>query len=175
MEENPAKMKQIVLRRLGEIPDKVKDTVEKTKVDNILFSTIRYRQPWDLIWGNISKGNVCVAGDAFHPMTPYIGQGGCAALEDGVVLARCLAEALLSKKAEDEIEEYMRIELALKKYSNERRWRAVKLVTIAYLAGYIQNSPGVIISFLREKFLANLVTKILQKLADYECGNLNMA
>jgi len=32
-------------------------------------------------------------------MTPDIGQGGCSALEDGVVLARCLAEALNEKES----------------------------------------------------------------------------
>lgn len=50
-----------------------------------------------MLWGDISRGNACVAGDALHPMTPDIGQGGCSALEDGVVLARCLAEALNKK------------------------------------------------------------------------------
>ncbi|PON32494.1 FAD-binding domain containing protein [Parasponia andersonii] len=173
--ENPSIMKQIALRKLNEIPDKVKATIQITEVDNIAFTTIRYRLPWDLIWGNISKGNECVAGDAFHPMTPYIGQGGCATFEDGVVLASCLAKALLSEKSEAEREEYERIELGLKKYSNERRWRGVELVTVAYMAGYIQNRTGVLISFLRDKFLAKLLTKVLRKLADYDCKDLNKA
>jgi 2-polyprenyl-6-methoxyphenol hydroxylase-like FAD-dependent oxidoreductase len=33
-------------------------------------------------------GLVTVCGDALHPMTPNLGQGGCSALEDAVVLAR---------------------------------------------------------------------------------------
>ncbi|KAJ1436312.1 hypothetical protein SESBI_04343 [Sesbania bispinosa] len=60
--KSPAMMKQLVLRKLEKMPR------------------------------NISKGNVCVVGDAFHPMAPDLGQGGCCALEDGVVLARCLGE-----------------------------------------------------------------------------------
>jgi salicylate hydroxylase/6-hydroxynicotinate 3-monooxygenase len=32
-------------------------------------------------------------GDACHPMTPYMAQGGATAIEDAVVLARCLAAA----------------------------------------------------------------------------------
>ena len=35
-------------------------------------------------------GNVTLLGDACHPMTPYMAQGAAMAIEDGVVLARCL-------------------------------------------------------------------------------------
>ncbi len=38
-----------------------------------------------------SVGRVTLAGDAAHPCTPNLGQGGCMALEDGVALARCLS------------------------------------------------------------------------------------
>jgi 2-polyprenyl-6-methoxyphenol hydroxylase-like FAD-dependent oxidoreductase len=38
----------------------------------------------------MSLGSVALAGDAAHPMTPDLGQGGCQALEDGVILAACL-------------------------------------------------------------------------------------
>jgi len=38
-------------------------------------------------WG---EGNVVLMGDACHPMTPYMAQGAAMALEDAVVLARCL-------------------------------------------------------------------------------------
>lgn len=46
---------------------------------------------WDLPRG----GGSCLtlAGDALHPMTPNLGQGGCTALEDAVVLARLLQDA----------------------------------------------------------------------------------
>lgn len=39
-------------------------------------------------WG---KGRVTLLGDAAHPTTPNLGQGACMALEDAVVLAKCLA------------------------------------------------------------------------------------
>nr|GMD94432.1 FAD-dependent urate hydroxylase-like [Ipomoea batatas] len=36
-------------------------------------------------------------------MTPDIGQGGCSALEDSVILARHLGEALLLKSGDEEL------------------------------------------------------------------------
>src|SRR5262245_13188438 len=40
-----------------------------------------------------SQGRVVLLGDAAHPMTPYMAQGGATAIEDAAVLARCLAES----------------------------------------------------------------------------------
>uniref|UniRef100_A0A2N9HSY5 FAD-binding domain-containing protein n=1 Tax=Fagus sylvatica TaxID=28930 RepID=A0A2N9HSY5_FAGSY len=101
--------------------------------EKFISSPLRYRHPWELLWGNISKGNVCVTGDALHPMTPDIGQGGCAALEDGVILARCLTEALLKEqsgetkeKGDKEREEYKRVEMELKKYAKQGKQIHVK-------------------------------------------------
>lgn len=37
--------------------------------------------------------NVVLLGDACHPMTPYMAQGGATAMEDAVVLSRCIAAA----------------------------------------------------------------------------------
>jgi len=37
-----------------------------------------------------SRGRIVVLGDACHPMTPYMGQGGSMALEDAAVLVRCI-------------------------------------------------------------------------------------
>jgi salicylate hydroxylase/6-hydroxynicotinate 3-monooxygenase len=39
-----------------------------------------------------SSGRVVLLGDACHPMTPYMAQGGATAVEDAAVLTRCLTE-----------------------------------------------------------------------------------
>ncbi|CAL5328900.1 unnamed protein product [Camellia sinensis] len=179
VEENPAKMKEFVLSKLGKVPDQVKTTVEMTELNNIMCSSLRLRHPWELLWGNISKGNVCVLGDAFHPMTPDLGQGGCAALEDGVTLARCLAKALLEKpnvepNENTEKEEYKRIEMGLKKFAKERRWRGFDLITTGYMVGLIQQSDGVVMSFLRDKMLAPFLASLLLKKAKFDCGKLSV-
>ena len=90
-----------MLNKLGEVFDKIKVVIENTLLDSFIPYPLRYWYPWELLWRNVSKGNVCVAGYALYPMIPDISQGGCAALEDNVVLARCLAKALSEKTSKE--------------------------------------------------------------------------
>lgn len=57
--------------------------------DDVLISALYVRDPLPA-W---SAGTVTLMGDACHPMMPFMAQGAGMAIEDGVVLARCLAEA----------------------------------------------------------------------------------
>lgn len=128
---------------------------------------------------------MCVAGDAFHPMTPEIGQGGCSALEDGIVLARCISEAFSAKRDVDmekknkdddddeEKEEYKRIEASLKKFANERRWRSISLIVVSYMVGFFQEGESKWVSFLRDKFLTAFLASFLLKMSDFDCGKLS--
>ncbi|KAK3412739.1 hypothetical protein EUGRSUZ_I01437, partial [Eucalyptus grandis] len=172
MEESPAKMKQFMLK-LRKIPDHVRAVFEKTELDNIILSPLKFRPPWEILWGNISKTNVCVTEDAFHPMTPDIGQGGCSALEDGVVLARCLGEALRDNQSMSSEEEYKRIEMGLQRYAKERRWRAFELISTVYMVGYIQQGNGKVLNFLRDRVLATVLARQLLKMASFDCGKLS--
>jgi 6-hydroxynicotinate 3-monooxygenase len=45
-------------------------------------------------WGN---NGIVLLGDACHPMAPYMAQGAACAIEDAVVLARCLAQVSRDK------------------------------------------------------------------------------
>lgn len=173
LEESTTKMREFVQSklRLAKVPEEVAQVIEKSDMTGVVSSPLRFRWPFELLWGNVSKGNVCVAGDALHPMTPDLGQGGCAALEDGVVLARCLGGALVGEH-NGGAEEHERIKSALEKYAKERRWRSFELIATAYVLGYIQQSNGAIVSFLREKLLSGMMVKMLLKRADFDCGKL---
>ena len=39
-----------------------------------------------------SRGALVLLGDACHPMRPYMASGAAMAIEDGAILARCIAE-----------------------------------------------------------------------------------
>ncbi|XP_058087599.1 monooxygenase 2-like isoform X5 [Magnolia sinica] len=128
--------------------------------------------PWDLIFKNACKGTVTVAGDAMHPMTPDLGQGGCSALEDAVVLGRNIRNSLL----ENGKFEQKRVEEGLKKYVKERRWRVSGLIAGAYLSGWIQQeSSGWLMKFIREKIFYGLIYNKLADAIHYDCGKLPSA
>jgi salicylate hydroxylase len=69
------------------------------------------REPLD----HYARGRVCVMGDAAHPTLPFLAQGANMALEDAVVIARCLD---LSGDPED----------ALRRYENARLQRTAAIV-----------------------------------------------
>ncbi|EYU36808.1 hypothetical protein MIMGU_mgv1a007451mg [Erythranthe guttata] len=170
-ENNPLKMKQFVLSSIKDAPEDVFDVVERTTLDCISYAHLRQRSPWNLLTGDIVKNNVCVIGDALHPMTPDLGQGGCSALEDSVVLARCLAEALLTKNERDD-EECEKPKMGRQKFSNQRRWRSFSLISAAYLVGLVQESDGVVIDFLKKKFMSRFSVGIVMRMSDFDCGKL---
>src|ERR1700741_1552317 len=71
-----------------------------------------------------STGRVTLLGDAAHPCTPNLGQGGCMALEDAQVLANCVSgEASF--------------EAALRRYEALRRTRTRHIQQRSLLMGNI--------------------------------------
>jgi 2-polyprenyl-6-methoxyphenol hydroxylase-like FAD-dependent oxidoreductase len=74
--------------RFADWHEPVGDLIEGTSEEQLLRTDISDRPPVSS-W---SQGRVTLLGDAAHPMTPNLGQGGCQAIEDAVVLARALAE-----------------------------------------------------------------------------------
>lgn len=72
-------------------------------------------------------GQVALVGDACHPTLPHLNQGAAQAIEDGAVIAVCLAR-LPSTKSED-------IYKALKVYEEVRKDRAYTIVDLATQSG----------------------------------------
>ncbi len=66
----------------------VRRLIETTPAASILRNKAYDREP-TRSWG---VGRITLLGDAIHPTTPNLGQGGCMAIEDAAVLTRCLAK-----------------------------------------------------------------------------------
>ncbi|KAG6473717.1 hypothetical protein ZIOFF_067634 [Zingiber officinale] len=155
-----------VQRHLTEdFPPELRCAVEHADASTVSWAPLLLRVPWDLLLQRTQKGCVTVAGDAMHPMTPEIGQGGCAALEDAVVLGRCLARAPL-------------LEAGLENYARERRWRVAGIVAAAYLSGWVQQggSNGLwrpVAKWFRQRVYYQYVhPRIVAAIRGYDCGDL---
>ncbi|XP_057773458.1 monooxygenase 2-like [Salvia miltiorrhiza] len=171
-ERDPSKMKQFVISKIGRARKHVMDVVERTELANISSAHLKFRSPWNILFGDIVRNGVCVAGDALHPMTPDLGQGGCSAIEDAVVLARCLGGAL---SEEGDEEDCAKMAKGLERYGKERRWRSFSLVSTAYVVGKLQESDNKVVSFFRKMFLSKFTVEPFVRMADFDCGKLVVA
>lgn len=75
-------------------------------------------------------GRVAMLGDAAHPMTPFLGQGACIAVEDGLVLGRAFA-------ASSSVEE------ALQRYEVARRTRGTNVQLWSREEGLALQDPNI--------------------------------
>ena len=64
----------------------VLELIQATALTSLVRNAVFDRRPVRK-WG---AGYMTLIGDAIHPTTPNLGQGGCLAIEDAAVLARCL-------------------------------------------------------------------------------------
>ena len=76
-----------VLRRFGAWPQPVPALLDAVAAETVLRHDLYDLPPVP----SFVHGTTALLGDAAHAMTPSLGQGGCQALEDAVVLADCLA------------------------------------------------------------------------------------
>jgi 2-polyprenyl-6-methoxyphenol hydroxylase-like FAD-dependent oxidoreductase len=77
-----------LLRSFGSWHAPIGALIEAADETKILRNDIYDRRPL-ATWG---RDRITLVGDAAHPMTPYMGQGGCQAIEDAVVLGQCLQQ-----------------------------------------------------------------------------------
>jgi 2-polyprenyl-6-methoxyphenol hydroxylase-like FAD-dependent oxidoreductase len=86
--EQPAEIEQQALLRLfSDWCAPVEELISATSTETIVRNKA-FDRPSSRSWG---IGGITHLGDSIHPTTPNLGQGGCMAVEDAAVLARCLA------------------------------------------------------------------------------------
>ncbi|OVA11012.1 Monooxygenase [Macleaya cordata] len=171
--KEPELIKRATVESIMDFPTEMVEIVKNGDTESVTLTKLRYRAPWDLLRGSFRKGTVIVAGDAMHAMGPFLGQGGSAALEDAIVLARNLAQELCitgSKGIEQRIMQ-VRVEAAMDRYVKERRMRLLMLSTQTYLIGKLLEATSPSTKLLNAIFLVVFFGKSLSH-AQYNCGRL---
>lgn len=96
----PEETKAKLIRLFGNWHDPIPDLIRNT--EDIIKNSLSDRVPkkgW-------TKGNFTLIGDAAHPTTPNLGQGGCIAIEGAYLLAQCINKYGLTSKAYSLYEKY---------------------------------------------------------------------
>ena len=159
--EEPRAAKQRLLELFKDWHAPIPEVIAATEAEGILRNDIYDRDPVDG-WG---EGHVTLLGDAAHPMTPNLGQGGCQAIEDGLVLARHL------QSGHD-------IPSALRAYEAERIPRTSFIVTMSRRVGQMGQIGSPALCRLRDFALGmiplTMTYRSLQRLAGFE-GHLDHA
>lgn len=153
--ETPSEHQKKLLKLFDGWCAPVRELIEATPSETILRNPT-YDRPPAARWG---AGRVTLLGDAAHPLTPNFGQGGCMAIEDAVVLARCLSK-------------YADAARALRAYESHRRKRASRVARYSLLYGAVGQwqSPAAVL--LRARLLSSvpepLGRRLLRLVFDYD-------
>ncbi|XP_039158196.1 monooxygenase 2-like [Eucalyptus grandis] len=169
-EADPETIQREVMEDLAkDIPPAYLDIIKHSDLSSLTRAPLMFRYPWDILFGNLARSNVTVAGDAMHPMTPDLGQGGCSALEDAVALGRHIGDSI--SKHGKLMTQYVGV--AIGRYAKERRLRAATLVTASYLTGWVQqDGSNRLMRFLRDVFHRFLLARVVNGFTEYDCGKL---
>ena len=135
--------KAALLNLFGKWHAPIPALLEAADPASILRNDIYDRPPlrW---WG---RGRATLLGDAAHPMTPYLGQGGCQAIEDALALAR----ALPSGKA---------VEEALRAYERARIPRSTMFVKRSKAVGRMAQAANPVLVALRNAVLRRVPPRL---------------
>jgi 2-polyprenyl-6-methoxyphenol hydroxylase-like FAD-dependent oxidoreductase len=98
-DDKPETPKEKLNRLFGDWHYPIADLINNT--EHILKNSVLDRKP-QKGWTN---GNVTLLGDAAHPTTPNLGQGGCMAIEGAYILSKSIQKYGLTKQAFDRYEE----------------------------------------------------------------------
>jgi 2-polyprenyl-6-methoxyphenol hydroxylase-like FAD-dependent oxidoreductase len=120
-----------------------------------------------------TEGCVTLLGDAIHPLTPNLGQGGCLAIEDAAVLARCLKQIVSDAQNENGLEP---IRTALRHFESLRYSRSATVARFSRLYGVVgqwENQTAVgMRGWLLSIMPAALVQRWLRWTFDYDAYNV---
>ncbi|WP_163996036.1 FAD-dependent oxidoreductase [Pyxidicoccus caerfyrddinensis] len=128
--------KERLLALHGDDAAPIPDIIRATEEDSISCYPI-HDIPFLPRW---HQGRVCLVGDAAHATSPHVGQGASMAMEDALMLARCLRDA-------------PEPEAAFARYQGLRKERVEKLTRQARRTGNTKGAPGPVGAWFRDRLL----------------------
>lgn len=141
----PGGRKRELLEMFQRWHDPVPQLIEATGDGAILKNPGYDRSPLEH-WG---YGPVTLLGDAAHPCTPNLGQAGCMALEDAMVLAKCIPQEPT-------------VEAAFRRYESLRRKRTSHIQQRSLLMGFIGQWENRLMVAAREHVTRMLPAKMFE-------------
>ena len=152
--ETAAATKAKLAAMFGRWHEPIPAILQATDPAAILHNDIYDRDPVDR-WGT---DRVTLLGDAAHPMTPNLGQGACQAIEDALVLARCVAQHPAAA--------------SLRHYESERMPRTRSVVSASRRIGQFGQIASPTLCALRNQLLRlvplSMTYRSLDSVAGYE-------
>ena len=153
--------RQILLELFDGWFQPVIELIQATPENGIIRNQVFDRPPSEK-WG---VNRFTLLGDAIHPTTPNLGQGGCLAIEDAVVLARCLSTD------GDPVQ-------ALRRYERLRRRRTANIVRWSRYYGVIGQWQSWPAAFTRSLVISMCPESVLQHslrlLFDYDACEVKL-
>jgi 2-polyprenyl-6-methoxyphenol hydroxylase-like FAD-dependent oxidoreductase len=135
-----------VSRQFAKWAEPVPELVAHTPPERVFRTDIHDRVPV----ANWSRGRVTLLGDAAHPTTPNLGQGGCMAIEDAVVLAHALARAEA-------------LPAALSDYERRRVEKTSRIVNASYRFGRLAQLTHPLAILLRNALMSFTPEGVVQR------------
>lgn len=170
---DPAEVRAELLSMLDGWPQHMKELLDNTPLENISRAALADR--WNLpgITAPVVQSGVTLAGDALHPMTPNLGQGGCCALEDAIILAQTLG-VVLAQRAGGGDGDYDAITKAMEQYAAERQQRTFPLALKSFVFGALLQIGFAPVCFVRDNIAVPKIVRPSSFLShtQYNCGQL---
>jgi 2-polyprenyl-6-methoxyphenol hydroxylase-like FAD-dependent oxidoreductase len=127
--DDPATTREQLLQLFAGWCEPIGELIAATSLTSIVRNAIFDRDPASK-WG---QGSMTLLGDAIHPITPNLGQGGCLAIEDAAVLARCLDKYVNHAQPEQR----SAVQSALRRFAALRSARTAAIARISRTYGVI--------------------------------------
>lgn len=140
------KRKDFLFRRFERWHQPIEPLIDMTVAETIVETAIYDIGPL----ASWSQGRITLLGDAAHAATPDMGQGACMAIEDSVVLARCLSQA-------------NDLAAALNRYEAERKPRTTWIMNQSRAIGRIANLDNGLLCSIRDFMLTVVPDRVMRR------------